>query len=189
MKKNIVPYITNLIGVLLIFAVFSLLFGLKVFGKSTLYFEGICTTACYTIVMVTSLNLIVGCMGEFSLGHAGFVSVGAYTSAIVSNSLAGKGIPDLGLFLIAILAGGIAAGVMGILVGVPALRLRGDYLAIVTLAFGEIIRLVLVNWTDFSNGYAGISGIPRPTFFGIPVVSICRRQYFQLGFAQWLALL
>ena len=164
MKKNIVPYAINLAGVLLVFALFSLLFGLKVFGKSTLYFEGICTTACYTIVMVTSLNLIVGCMGEFSLGHAGFVSVGAYTSAIVSNSLSGKGIPDLPLFLIAILAGGMAAGIMGILVGVPALRLRGDYLAIVTVAFAEIIRVCFCNF-PFTGGGKTMSGILKLSSF------------------------
>src|SRR5690606_32358842 len=63
---------------------------------------------------------------------------------------------------------GILAAFWGILLGFPVLRLRGDYLAIVTLAFGEIIRLVLINWVDLTNGYAGISGIPRPTFFGIP---------------------
>lgn len=83
--------------------------------------------------MVTSLNLVVGFMGEFSMGHAGFVSVGAYVSAIVSGALAGHGLSDLALLLVAILAGGLAAGLMGIAVGIPALRLRGDYLAIVTM--------------------------------------------------------
>ena len=80
--------------------------------------------------MVTSLNLVVGFMGEFSLGHAGFVSVGAYVSAIVSGALAGKGLSDLGLFLIALLVGGLAAGIMGVLVGIPALRLRGSCRAV-----------------------------------------------------------
>ena len=77
-------------------------------------------------------------MGEFSMGHAGFVSVGAYVSAIVSGALAGHGLSDLALLLVAILAGGLAAGIMGVAVGIPALRLRGDYLAIVTMAFAEI---------------------------------------------------
>lgn len=134
-KKIRVSYLLNAVGVVLVFAVLSILFSAGVFGTSTTYIQGICTTACYTIIMVASLNLVVGFMGEFSLGHAGFVSVGAYVSAIVSGFLAGKGLPDVGLFLVALLAGGLAAGIMGVLVGIPALRLRGDYLAIVTMAF------------------------------------------------------
>ena len=140
-KKIRVSYLLNAVGVALVFGVLSLLFSLGVFGTSTTYIQGICTTACYTIIMVASLNLVVGFMGEFSLGHAGFVSVGAYASAIVSGLLTGKGLPDLGLFLVALLAGGLAAGIMGVLVGIPALRLRGAYLAIVTMAFAEIIRV------------------------------------------------
>ena len=139
-KKIRISYLLNALGVALVFGVLSLLFSAGVFGTSTTYIQGICTTACYTIIMVASLNLVVGFMGEFSLGHAGFVSVGAYASAIVSGLLTGQGLPDLGLFLVAILAGGLAAGIMGVLVGIPALRLRGDYLAIVTMAFAEIIR-------------------------------------------------
>ena len=90
-----------------------------------------------------------------------FRSVGAYAYALLSTTY--------GLsFWICLPLAGILAAFWGILLGFPVLRLRGDYLAIVTLAFGEIIRVVLVNWTDFSNGYAGISSIPRVTFFGIP---------------------
>lgn len=100
----------NAVGVALVFALLTGLFAANAFGTSTTYIQGICTTACYTIIMVTSLNLVVGFMGEFSLGHAGFVSVGAYVSAIVSGALAGKGLSDLGLFLIALLVGGLAAG-------------------------------------------------------------------------------
>ena len=129
-KKIKGSYLLNAVGVALVFALLTGLFAANAFGTSTTYIQGICTTACYTIIMVTSLNLVVGFMGEFSLGHAGFVSVGAYVSAIVSGALAGKGLSDLGLFLIALLVGGLAAGIMGVLVGIPALRLRGDYLAI-----------------------------------------------------------
>ena len=142
-KRRLASYGLNLVGVALLYALITLAFTFNVFGKSTTYIQGICTTACYTIIMVTSLNLVVGFMGEFSMGHAGFVSVGAYVSAIVSGALAGRGLSDLGLLLVAILAGGLAAGIMGVAVGIPALRLRGDYLAIVTLAFGEIIRNVM----------------------------------------------
>ena len=101
-KKIKGSYLLNAVGVALVFALLTGLFAANAFGTSTTYIQGICTTACYTIIMVTSLNLVVGFMGEFSLGHAGFVSVGAYVSAIVSGALAGKGLSDLGLFLIAL---------------------------------------------------------------------------------------
>lgn len=165
MKKGIkVSYLINIIGISALFAVLVLLFETRAFGASTQYIQGIFTTACYTIVMVTSLNLVVGCMGEFSLGHAGFVSVGAYASAIVSGALAGRGFSDLALFLVALLAGGIAAGITGVLVGIPALRLRGDYLAIVTVAFAEIIRVAFCNF-PITGGGKTISGILKLSTF------------------------
>ena len=158
-KKIKGSYLLNAVGVALVFALLTGLFAANAFGTSTTYIQGICTTACYTIIMVTSLNLVVGFMGEFSLGHAGFVSVGAYVSAIVSGALAGKGLSDLGLFLIALLVGGLAAGIMGVLVGIPALRLRGDYLAIVTMAFAEIIRVCFCNFSI--TGAAFLSALPE----------------------------
>ncbi|MBS5957363.1 MAG: branched-chain amino acid ABC transporter permease [Clostridiales bacterium] len=165
MEKQIKrSYLLNILGVLFVFLLFVLLFETRVFGASTQYIKGICTTACYTIIMVASLNLVVGFMGEFSLGHAGFVSVGAYTSAIVSSALAGKGLPDFFLFLVALLAGGAAAGVTGILVGIPALRLRGDYLAIVTVAFAEIIRVCFCNFA-ITGGGKTMSGILKLSDF------------------------
>ena len=121
-KRRLASYGLNLVGVVLLYAAITLAFTFNAFGKSTTYIQGICTTACYTIIMVTSLNLVVGFMGEFSMGHAGFVSVGAYVSAIVSGALAGHGLSDLALLLVAILAGGLAAGLMGIAVGIPTRR-------------------------------------------------------------------
>lgn len=159
-KKYKLSYLLNFLGLVLLFCIFVLMFESNIFGTSTTYIKGIFTTACYTIVMVTSLNLVVGCMGEFSLGHAGFVSVGAYFSAITSNALAGKGIPDLLLLIIALLVGGIAAGITGVLVGIPALRLRGDYLAIVTVAFAEIIRVCFCNF-EITGGGKTMSGIAK----------------------------
>ena len=94
-KKIRISYLLNAIGVVLLFVLLSTLFSAGVFGTSTTYIQGICTTACYTIIMVASLNLVVGFMGVFSLGHAGFVSVGAYVSAIVSGFLTGKGLADV----------------------------------------------------------------------------------------------
>ena len=118
-KKIKGSYLLNAVGVALVFALLTGLFAANAFGTSTTYIQGICTTACYTIIMVTSLNLVVGFMGEFSLGHAGFVSVGAYVSAIVSGALAGKGLSDLGLFLIALLdqCYWILGGCIGALLG------------------------------------------------------------------------
>jgi branched-chain amino acid transport system permease protein len=163
-KRFKVSYFLNFLGVLAVFFLLVLLFENNAFGRSTQYIKGISTTACYTIIMVASLNLVVGCMGEFSLGHAGFVSVGAYASAIVSNGLAGKGLPDIALFLVALLAGGIAAGMTGVMVGIPALRLRGDYLAIVTIAFAEIIRVLFCN-LPITGGGKTMSGIIKLSNF------------------------
>ena len=110
---------------------------------------------CSWIVMAVSLNLVIGFSGELSLGHAGFMSIGAYTGAIVSGwLLAAFDMQDTTLRLVlAIVAGGILAGIFGVLIGIPVLRLRGDYLAIVTLAFGEIIRnLVNVLYVGTADG-------------------------------------
>ncbi len=165
MKKSTkIAYLINAVGVLLVFGLMTVLFQAKMFGAATQYIQGICTTACYTIIMVSSLNLVVGFMGEFSLGHAGFVSVGAYASAIASNALAGKGLSDLALFVLALLAGGVAAGIAGLLVGIPALRLRGDYLAIVTVAFAEIIRVLFCN-LSITGGGRTMSGILKLSTF------------------------
>jgi branched-chain amino acid transport system permease protein len=99
-----------------------------------------------SIIMAVSLNLINGHAGQFSLGHAGFMAVGAYTSALVTNHFGSLGVLAANsVFALALLAGGLAAAVAGLLVGIPTLRLRGDYLAIVTLGFGEIIRVILQN--------------------------------------------
>ena len=110
---------------------------------------------CAWIIMAVSLNLVIGFSGELSLGHAGFMSIGAYTGAVVSGWLmAAFDMQDPTLRLVlAILAGGILAGIFGVLIGIPVLRLRGDYLAIVTLAFGEIIRnLVNVLYIGTADG-------------------------------------
>ena len=164
-KKRALSYLLNLAGVAVLFAALTAMFAFNGFGDSTTYVEGVCTTACYTIIMVTSLNLVVGFMGEFSLGHAGFVSVGAYVAAITSNALAGRGLSDAALLIVAVLAGGLAAGLAGVLVGIPALRLRGGYLAIVTMAFAEIIRVVFCN-LEITGGGRTMSGILKLSTFG-----------------------
>ncbi len=110
-----------------------------------------------SIIMAVSLNLINGYTGQFSLGHAGFMAVGAYTSAVITNHFGELNVFTANaVFAIALLAGGLAAAVTGLIVGIPTLRLRGDYLAIVTLGFGEIIRVILQNM-DAVGGARGLS--------------------------------
>ena len=119
------------------------------------------------IILAVSLNLVNGYTGQFSLGHAGFMSVGAYTSAAITLFLgpkflaaAGNGVFSVGvLFLAALVAGGLLAAAAGFIVGAPSLRLKGDYLAIVTLGFGEIIRVIVRNITPL-GGSLGLNGIP-----------------------------
>ena len=113
------------------------------------------------VMLGWGLNIVVGLAGLLDLGYVAFYAVGAYSYALLAKTFGPA-------FWILLPLAGILASFWGILLGFPVLRLRGDYLAIVTLAFGEIIRLVLINWVALTNGYAGISGIPRPTFFGIP---------------------
>jgi branched-chain amino acid transport system permease protein len=113
------------------------------------------------VMLGWGLNIVVGLAGLLDLGYVAFYAVGAYSYALLAKNF------GLSFWILLPLAG-ILSSFWGILLGFPVLRLRGDYLAIVTLAFGEIIRLTLINWTALTNGYAGITGIPRPTFFGIP---------------------
>ncbi len=113
------------------------------------------------VMLGWGLNIVVGLAGLLDLGYVAFYAVGAYSYALLAQNF------GLSFWLLLPLAG-ILAAFWGILLGFPVLRLRGDYLAIVTLAFGEIVRLVLINWVPLTNGYRGIGGIPRPTFFGIP---------------------
>jgi branched-chain amino acid transport system permease protein len=113
------------------------------------------------VMLGWGLNIVVGLAGLLDLGYVAFYAVGAYSYALLAKTF------GLSFWILLPLAGCLAA-FWGILLGFPVLRLRGDYLAIVTLAFGEIIRLVLINWVPVTNGYAGITSVPRPTFFGIP---------------------
>ncbi|GAB6845227.1 branched-chain amino acid transport system permease protein [Methylorubrum rhodinum] len=113
------------------------------------------------VMLGWGLNIVVGLAGLLDLGYVAFYAVGAYSYALLSTVF--------GLsFWVCLPLAGLFAGLWGVMLGFPVLRLRGDYLAIVTLAFGEIIRLVLINWTDVTGGSAGISSIPRATFFGVP---------------------
>ncbi|NJL50402.1 MAG: high-affinity branched-chain amino acid ABC transporter permease LivM, partial [Blastochloris sp.] len=121
------------------------------------------------IMLGWGLNIVVGLAGLLDLGYVAFYAVGAYSFAIISTQVIPATLPALGpwSFWVCLPIAGLLAALWGIILGFPVLRLRGDYLAIVTLAFGEIIRIVLLNWQSFSGGPNGIASIPRPTFFGL----------------------
>ncbi|MDR3560994.1 MAG: branched-chain amino acid ABC transporter permease [Negativicutes bacterium] len=117
------------------------------------YYELNIIKVCIYVILATSLNLINGITGQFSIGHAGFMAVGAYVSAIFTVKL---GLP----FIVAIMAGALGAGILGFVIGLPTLRLSGDYLAIATLGLGEIIRITILN-IPYVGGASGFMGIPR----------------------------
>jgi branched-chain amino acid transport system permease protein len=128
---------------------------------SSRYLTDLGTTVLIYVMLGWGLNVVVGLAGLLDLGYVAFYAVGAYTFALLAR--------DLGLtFWEALPFSGLIAAGFGVVLGFPVLRLRGDYLAIVTLGFGEIIRIVLLNWSPVTGGPNGISDIPRPSFFGLP---------------------
>lgn len=137
-------------------------------GYFTRYQTGILILILINVVLAASLNVTVGCLGQITLGHAGFMSVGAYTSALLTKHAIVSGISG---YIVALLVGGLIAGIIGLIIGIPALRLNGDYLAIITLAFGEIIR-VLIEYFKFTGGAQGLTGIPRVNNFNL-IYIIC----------------
>ncbi len=138
----------------------GLLFFLVFPTQFSTYQTTIMTTALMYVVLGLGLNIVVGVAGLLDLGYVAFYAVGAYSYALLNLHF------GLGFWTVLPLAG-LLASLFGILLGFPVLRLRGDYLAIVTMGFGEIIRLILENWDDFSQGPSGISNIPRPGLFGM----------------------
>ena len=141
--------------VLPLLAVYLVMLGLIQAGVITDYIQATIATICINIILAVGLNLITGFTGQFSLGHAGFMAIGAYTTALVTTAM-----DNVGGFVLGLLAGALLAALVGLLVGLPTLRLRGDYLAIATLGMAEIIRIILLN-LPFTNGAAGLSGLTR----------------------------
>ncbi len=160
-KDKIKEYITNTIGVVALYlVVMSLING----GMLDRYQQGIIMIIGINIILAVSLNLTTGFLGQLALGHAGFMGIGAYGAAIVTMNM-NMNIPSATIqLLISIAVGGIIAAIFGLLIGVPALRLEGDYLAIITLGFGEMIR-VIVNNLEITGGAKGLNGIPPLTTF------------------------
>lgn len=139
----------------------AIVIGTAGFGRAVKWIDNFGVQILIYVMLGWGLNIVVGLAGLLDLGYVAFYAVGAYSYALLAKAFGFS-------FWILLPLAGILASFWGILLGFPVLRLRGDYLAIVTLAFGEIIRIVLINWVDLTNGYAGITGIPRPTFLGIP---------------------
>ncbi len=148
------PKYRNITSVLLLFlaVIFPFVF--------STYQTNVMTTALMYVVLGLGLNIVVGLAGLLDLGFVAFYAVGAYAYALLHLHY------EIGFWL-ALPIGGLLAAIFGIILGFPVLRLRGDYLAIVTLGFGEIIRLILENWGEFSEGPSGISNIARPGLFGV----------------------
>jgi len=151
-KKSVLILLTSLV----VYAVLMGLISAKVINS---YYVGIINLSLINIILAVSLNLIVGFTGQLCLGHAGFMSIGAYVSAVITQK---AGLP----FFISILIGAIVACLFAALIGYPTLKLTGDYFAITTLAFCEIIRIVLMN-IDSIGGARGLTGIPIKTNFTI----------------------
>ncbi len=148
---------TTLIGWLLLGASLAL----PIFFSDNRYVVDTATTVLIYVMLGWGLNVVVGLAGLLDLGYVAFYAVGAYTYALLATQFGWS-------FWEALPVAGAMAALFGVILGWPTLRLRGDYLAIVTLGFGEIIRVILVNWTELSGGPNGIASIPRPSFFGLP---------------------
>lgn len=136
------------LSILLAFVVFFVIQFLIVGNVINPFYQNLIFTIAIHIILAVSLHLIIGITGQFSIGHAGFLAVGAYASAVVTMKI---GLP----FSLGILAGGIVAALSGLIIGIPTLRLKGDYLAIATLGFGEIVRIILLN-VDYVGGASGM---------------------------------
>ncbi|WP_298841181.1 branched-chain amino acid ABC transporter permease [Clostridium sp.] len=154
MKKEFRNTIILLVIGVVLFFILSFLMDTEILNR---YYGRIVILICINVILAVSLNLIIGITGQLTLGHAGFMSIGAYAAAMATIQL---NMP----FPIALLIGGVVAGLIGYLIGLPTLSLKGDYLAITTLGFGEIIRVVITN-IDQLGGGRGLSGIPPKTTF------------------------
>lgn len=148
----------TIINIVIMLLAYALVFVLINSGVLSRQYKSLIVPICVNIMLAVSLNLVTGFLGELSLGHAGFMSIGAYSSALLSIALSNTFPPVLAFFT-ALICGGISAAFFGFLIGVPVLGLRGDYLAIVTLAFGEIIKSI-INYLKITGGSKGLSKIP-----------------------------
>ena len=164
--------------VVLGFAIISLM---NLLDLSSRHLQSMLVPMCVNVILAISLNLVIGFLGDLSLGHAGFMSIGAYTGCLFAIATE-KLLPTLIRFPLAMIVGGLAASVAGIIIGIPVLKLKGDYLAIVTLAFGEIIRSVIIN-LDFTGGPSGLKHTPQNANFTIGFVVVIITMFIIINLA------
>lgn len=164
-KKKKITWTGKATTFAMVIAAFLVVFAMDQTGNLSRHTGNMLVPICINIILAVSLNLTVGFLGELTLGHAGFMSVGAYAGCIFAIYTE-EFLPMAVRFPMAMLAGGLVAAVFGILIGIPVLRLKGDYLAIVTLAFGEIIRSVIIN-LEFTGGASGLKGTPQDSTYVI----------------------
>ncbi len=163
MKKKLLSYLINFLLVAAAYVIINILTSAGVIDR---YISGIMTLVCINIILAVSLNLVTGILGQLVLGHAGFMAVGAYTAALFTlhSGLPLEGFGGVVTFVLALVLGGLVAALFSVIIGIHALRLKGDYLAIITLGFGEIIRVLILN-LDFTGGALGLRNIPSLTTF------------------------
>ena len=172
-KNDLITY-----GIVII--LFAIVAVMVATGMATRHMQSILVPVCINIILAVSLNLVVGFLGELSLGHAGFMSVGAYAGCLFAIYTADI-LPAAVRFPLAMIIGGVVAAVFGVLIGIPVLSLSGDYLAIVTLAAGEIIRSVIIN-LGFTGGAAGLKGTPQDSNFIIGFVVVLITMFVIMNF-------
>jgi branched-chain amino acid transport system permease protein len=178
--KTPARYAINTTLTVLLYVVLALI--VSATGLRGEYYKGIIITVGINVILATSLNVVCGYLGQLPLGHAGFMAVGAYAGAIFMKATpaaallkAGNNAAVIPYIIIAIIISALVAGIFGLLIGIPALRLKGDYLAIITLGFGEIIRVVLTNIDSvlgfkFTYGASGLARIPKFTSLAVMFV-------------------
>ena len=181
MKNNIKSIIAWLVLVSVIFGILSVLISSGLIG---FYYVQILMGIGISIIMALGTNLVLGFSGQFSLGQAGFMAIGAYATAIMT-----KANPTYGGFYVSIIIGCVVAALVALVVGIPTLRLKGDYLAIATLGVSEIIRIAIINGGDFTNGAAGLTGILPFTnwslvFFFVVGVAILLLNFLRSSFGR-----
>ncbi|MGB1027891.1 MAG: ABC transporter permease subunit, partial [Rhodospirillaceae bacterium] len=167
----------NMVMIGLVALLLAVVFPISPVGNR--YYVDVATTWMIYIMLGWGLNIVVGLAGLLDLGYVAFYAVGAYSYAMLATLFDWS-------FWVCLPLAGLFAAFFGVILGFPVLRLRGDYLAIVTLGFGEIIRVVLLNWYEVTNGPDGISGIARPTFFGLEMTR--RPAEGETSFAQFFGL-
>ena len=164
-RKTIPMAVRYLMNIILVAAFLTALNLLVVNKTLSTYNAKVLMLVGVNVILAVSLNVATGYLGQLPLGHAGFMAVGAYAGALFWKAV--PGLPTPVAIVCGILIAGLAASLFGVIIGVPALRLKGDYLAIITLGFGEIIRIAIINLPDITGGTPGLLNVPKYTNFTV----------------------